>query len=215
MTNYKFVATIVKLYHDARKPYFPNPDLLRGEGRSISSIVEDLFAKYTLEATNRRFKILINQPLSYFVHSHRYNIKPDLTLIQGDKIVCLVDLKTDIGYNRKGFFSQCKHKNNSILRIRGKNLSGQKLIGYKKNPFELRAIKGLVYHTVIISGENISRKRMETIKFRFKTLKASALYVLTINLHPNQSTMTVNETMSKINIVNSEFSKFLSKIKRV
>ncbi len=212
MTERQFITQIIRLYRKARQPFFPDGTIKRAEGRSISSLSEDLLAKYLADATRHKFLIRINQPLFCAQLSSPNKLKPDLSIIRGNQIVAFVDVKTDLGYKRDEFFYQSRNKDRLIIRLRGRSISGKQLKRDKKTELNLSISKHIKYHIVLISSKNISKERFRVIKSKFEKLKASTLYIFTENNHPNQPELSFRQTCSAVRLRRRDFTTLVKNI---
>lgn len=131
MTHLEFLEQVRKAYLKARKSvYNPsiNPEIIfRGTSHSISSIVEDLFACYCAEKikNSKGIKIIIDPQLSFKGTGLKNKskkksllIRPDIAFLKKNEIICLFDIKTDLGYKRHEFLSQAKYRNKQMNEIK-------------------------------------------------------------------------------------------------
>ena len=119
--QYNLIKEIIDLYFNARIPTFEHKRIKRGESRGISSLVEDLFAKYLLGVVDKKYDILISPILSFDfkLEDKKKNLimKPDICLASGCKAFAFFDLKMDLGYKRKEFVDNCKKNAEKIVTI--------------------------------------------------------------------------------------------------
>ncbi|GBD98151.1 hypothetical protein BMS3Abin07_00159 [bacterium BMS3Abin07] len=212
MSPRNFIKEIIKLYFDARKPKFGHRRRIkRGESRSISSLVEDLFAKYLLGVVDNKYDILISPILSFdFKLADRKRnliMKPDICLASSGKAYAFFDLKMDLGYKRKEFIDNCRRNDKIIQQIKGKQCKFNDGLDKSLPKNNLTISKRLKYHIVVISAENIKSDDFRKNTKNFKTLKSSSIYVLTTGLHPNTYGKEQNEILNEIKINMTDFKK--------
>jgi len=217
MTPRNFIKEIIRLYFDARRPTFEHRRIKRGESRGISSLVEDLFAKYLLEVVDNKYDILISPILSFDfkLEDKKKNLimKPDICLASESKAFAFFDLKMDLGYKRKEFVDNCKKNDEIIQKIRGKQCKFKDGIDKSLPENYLTISRELKYHVVVISSGNIKQDDFNKNEKDFKGLKNSCLYILTTDLHPNTYGKEQDEVLNQIKINTNEFEK-LGKICR-
>ena len=177
----------------------------RGESRSVSSLVEDLFAKYMHEIADKKFNILVVPVLSFKIGGKAFVMKPDLCLTYNRRVTAFYDLKMDLGYKRTKFYQNCNSYEDKIKLIRGKvcSITDGKT---KRRTDTLLISKTLKYHVVVISDGNIKKEDFKDIERDFKKLSLSKLYVLTEDCHPNTyKYKTPDEVLDNIKIRKNDF----------
>lgn len=210
MNNYtitpeSFVLEVIELYKQARKTKVNNSRITRGRSHSISSYTEDLFAAFLAENLGK-YHYFIDQPIT--IEGKKNVIYPDVAIVdENNKIVNLLDLKMDLGFNRNSFIDFCKKKEVLITDIRNKSCHLKDGITKTVKSFELD--QDIKYHVVIISDTNIPKKQMKENIERTQELNNVCVYSLTSNKHPN--TYEKNKLMDiKINI--EEFDKLINNL---
>ncbi len=195
MTQKDFLDQIRTAYLKARKCVYTsiNSEIItRGTSHSISSISEDLFACYCADKVTdqEKIKILIDPPLSFKGSGLKNKsekksllIRPDVALCNGEKIVCLFDIKTDLGYKRKIFLDQAKERNNQMDLIKGKiaNLND----GETKIPGTFIIDTRIKYVYIIISQGNINKTVQEQYMHDIKNLGNADIFILSKGDHLN------------------------------
>jgi hypothetical protein len=208
MNSRTFFRKIVELYHDGRIPLFKDRALFRGRSRSVSSAVEDLFAKFIISNTNID-KIYIDQPVNTIGFNKQ--IYPDLVIIKNNKVIQLIDLKMDMGWNRDGLLSLCDKHQSIVKNVKGEELKIRD--GLSKEDVFYKYSNKLVYNIVIISSKNISYEKLDKqIKASKKRNKNVNVYVLSSKAHPNIYKYTVKEMINKISIDDKQIDKLLKSI---
>jgi hypothetical protein len=103
----EFVCTIINLYKKAEETLYKHPDIKRGRSRTISGQAEDYCAQYLAVHLNKKYIYLIDQPVRVLGKT----IYPDIVMLDKDNtIVSLMDVKMDLGWNRKKFPDFCREK---------------------------------------------------------------------------------------------------------
>jgi len=194
MTQKEFIEAIIAIYKKARHVALPagllTPDKIRrGRNHSVSGLMEDLVAYFLLRNFPTIDKITIDQPLTIRHPGKKTRvIYPDLLLIQKDVIKAVLDIKTDIGRNRKELVNIVVKSSQTIEELRGKVLSYND--GITKQSFEVTGDAHLQGFIVVISKLNINsllvEKHIAEIEAR-KQLMHSRLYFLTDGIHPNHA----------------------------
>jgi len=199
------IFQIIKLYRKARKVKFNNQKISRGRSHSVSSIVEDLFAKFLVENI-KCDKIFIDQPIS--IDGLSNTSYPDLLITKGNIIIGTCDLKMDMGWNRDGIYDLCNKSFDLVKKIRSKNCKIRS--GTDKSIINFK-ISGKCFHNIIIiSGENNNKVKLE--KQRKESLKFSPLvnvFVLTSGKHLNTYNIKDRKLLDMINIDINEFNRLL------
>ena len=132
IANREFIRQVIRLYRSARRPKFINKKVSRGRSHSISSAVEDLFACY-LASNIKCDHIYTDQPIS--VPGVDRQVYPDLVIVRNNRIVALIDLKMDMGWNRGGLYTLCKKHYNRINKIRGKECRLREGVSKKQHSY--------------------------------------------------------------------------------
>lgn len=207
MHPHEFIRKVIELYHFAREPYFYNPNIFRGRSSSISSQFEDLTALFIALNNPNQCTYFTDQAMK-FGNQTKY---PDIVILENSGMIKnLVDLKTDTGWNRDGFYDFCLEWENNIEKIKGLSTSFKN----GKTKKEVTAIfdQNIVYHIVVLSKIN-SGKNLEleinSINQECKNVKA---YLLTDEIHPNEYKYSQEEKLEKIKIKINEFDRLITSI---
>ncbi|WP_317327409.1 hypothetical protein [Turicibacter sanguinis] len=180
----EYIMSISKLYLKARETVFSHKRICRGESHSISSQSEDLFA-LLLASYLKEELLYVNQQLS-IVDESGFIIcksKPDVLIMKDDRALNFIDLKMDLGYNRKKFVEFCTQKNDLM-----KNIHRQAF--RTKNGKTKEVLHGVIdkkckYHIPVITDCNIDKKNLQTIIDTVKNLEFVEIYFLTSGKHLN------------------------------
>jgi hypothetical protein len=136
---------------------------------------------------------------------------PDIVIQNNKKKVFnLIDVKTDIGWNRSGLFSFCKEWEKRIESVKGTKTSFKN--GIDKSVVKGSFSKKLKYHVVVITKVNSGNKIDEDYGKVKEQLKNVCLYILSDGLHPNNYDLSVPEIMERIKIHHDDFDRLLSHI---
>lgn len=208
MSPEEYFRKIIELYRHSRDPKFYNPNIKRGRSSSISSELEDLTALFIALNNPNQCRYFTDQPMKFEGNTTKY---PDIVIQNSDgKIENLIDVKTDIGWNRDGLFSFCEEWENRMDSIKGTETSFKQ--GTNKSIIHGNFSTEIKYHVVIISKEN-SGTKIETDYVRVKdNFNNVSLYILSEGLHPNNYDLPPSEMMEKIKIHHDEFERLFSDI---
>lgn len=117
MSPEDYLGKIIELYHESRDPKYYNPNIKRGRSASISSGLEDLTALFIALNNPNQCSYFTDQPMKFEGSTTKY---PDIVIQkENGEIENLVDVKTDIGWNREGMYSFCKEWDERIESIKG------------------------------------------------------------------------------------------------
>jgi len=117
MSPEEYFRKIIELYNQSRDPKFYNPNIQRGRSSSISSELEDLTAFFIALNNPNKCSYFTDQPMKFEGSTTKY---PDIVIQNKDKSIRnLIDVKTDIGWNRDGMFSFCEEWEKRIESIKG------------------------------------------------------------------------------------------------
>ncbi len=220
MTQEEFVKKIRDAYLKARKciyvPNYNNCTLSRGTSHSISSITEDLFGCYCANKvqSDNKINIYIDPPVSFKgtelknkSNKKALLIRPDLMISKNDIATCFFDVKTDLGYKRKDFFSQAKERNEQLELIKNKLCSIKDGMTKEKNNIKISNKIKLIY--VVISQGNIKKSVQDEFIKQIKLLKNVDVFLLTTGDHLNSYHPNPHWAINKGNF--DELDEVLSK----
>ena len=180
----EYVTNISRLYLKARDTICNHNRIFRGESHSISSQSEDLFA-LLLSNYLKEELLYVNQQLRVDIESDSRNhiIKPDVVIMKNDIVFNFIDLKMDLGYNRKKFVDFCIQKNDLMKNIHGKTFK-------TKNGKTKEVLCGVInkkckYHIPVITDCNIDKKNLQVIIDTVENLEFVEIYFLTSGKHLN------------------------------
>ena len=206
MNTHEFVGNVIKLYHEARILAFPHKKIKRGESRSISSLAEDLFAKFIVEKIKCQ-TIYVNQPMFIPALGKR---KPDIAVVRDNAITAFCDLKTSMGYNREGLYSLCQRHSDWIRKARGKQCTLIDGVTKEKRAY---AISGSAsYSVVILTDTNINPKLLaEQIEGAARLNPFISIYILTSGAGLNEY-RPAQEILKKVKIRQGDLIQLIKQL---
>ncbi len=207
MDQEQFLTKVIQLYHQARKPLFPNNKIRRGRSRSIASAVEDLFALFLSERIICDL-IYIDQPIS--IEGPKTQIYPDIVIIKNQKIVALCDIKMDLGWKRRELYNLCKHYASLLAKIKGKKCKIKDKITKKSILYHIS--RKVIFNIVIVSDQNNTQRTLQGQLVKIKPFnKTVPVSILTTSGHPNTYGISTSQLLKKIRIKKD----FLALVKRL
>ena len=171
--------------------------------------IQDLFA-LLLGSYLKEELLYVNQQLSIVDESGSIicKSKPDVLVMKDDRALNFIDLKMDLGYNRKKFVDFCIQKNDLM-----KNIHGQ---AFKtKNGKTKEIIYGIIdkqckYHIPVISDCNIDKKNLKAIIDTVENLEFVKIYFLTSGKHLNNYD---DDMLNGVQINYLQFEKLMDNIR--
>jgi len=210
MSPTEYFRKIIELYHQSRDPKYYNPNIKRGRSSSISSELEDLTALFIALNNPNQCSYYTDQPMKFQGTTTKY---PDIVIQNKNGLIKdLIDVKTDIGWNRGGMYPFCKEWEERIESIKGTKTSFKQ--GKNKLMTDGTFSKKLKYHVLVVSKINSGNKIDSDHVNVNKDFKNVSLYVLSDGVHPNNYKFSISETINKINIIEKEFDRLLSYINK-
>ena len=208
MTPAEYFKQIIGLYEKARSPSYYNPNILRGRSASISSQLEDLTALFIALNNPHTCSYYIDQPMRFEGTTTKY---PDIVIQKKNGgIDHLVDVKTDIGWNRNKMYDFCREWEGRIESIKGSKTTFK--LGVDKQIKEGTFSENLKYHILIISLVNSGKQIIDDYKRVLDDCSNVKLYVLSDKVHPNNYKYTSDEVLENIAIKSEEFERFFAQI---
>lgn len=180
----RYIKEISNLYFKARDTIWWHDRILRGESHSISSQSEDLFA-LLLASYLKEESFYVNQQLSIMNETDALILKskPDVLIMKGDVALNFIDLKMDLGYNRKKFADFCIQKNELMKTIQGRTFRTKN--GKTKEVLRGTIDKKCKYHIPVITDCNLDKKNLKNIVETVNKLEFVEIYFLTSGKHLN------------------------------
>ncbi|MBV1713938.1 MAG: hypothetical protein KUA37_18320 [Desulfomicrobium sp.] len=210
MTPEEYFKKIIELYHQSRDPKYYNPNIKRGRSASISSALEDLTALFIALNNPNQCLYFTDQPIKFNESTVKY---PDIVIQnKNGTIQNLIDVKTDIGWNRSGLYSFCDDWEKRIESI--KNTKTTFRLGKEKKIVQGKFSNDIKYHILIISKINSGNQIIKDYAEVKNKLKNVCLYVLSEEIHPNNYEYEINETLEKIKIIKEDFCRLFEYINK-
>lgn len=210
MTPEEYFKKIIELYHQSRDPKYYNPNIKRGRSASISSALEDLTALFIALNNPNQCLYFTDQPIKFNENTVKY---PDIVIQnKNGTIQNLIDVKTDIGWNRSGLYSFCDDWEKRIESI--KNTRTTFRLGKEKKIVQGKFSNDIKYHILIISKINSGNQIIKDYAEVKNKLKNVCLYVLSEGIHPNNYEYEINETLEKIEIKKEDFYRLFEHINK-
>jgi len=141
--------------------------MIRGTSHSISSLAEDLFAKYCADLLERnsRTQVLIDPQISFKISGLKNKsgkrpllVRPDICFLKDNEVTKIFDIKTDLGYKRKEIINQAGDLKKLVSKIKGKNAT----VNLENEERKIRISKTLQEFIVVVSGAENSGNIKET-----------------------------------------------------
>lgn len=224
MTPQALMCEITKAYRDALTPVKPSEGIFRRRLRSTSGVQEDLLA-YFIRSQADDLEVHIDQPISFRLASESSDGKPgrkkvfypDIVVVRRHKldqadgtegtIIALIDVKTDLGWNRhdaafeevceklgqirKGLL-ECRHlpaDNSPGATTSGRGAAERGAL-QNFDSTKLRCADDLSCHIVVVTAMNSGDIGEESSSRRVTAKKAKVeLHVLS-DAHPNDTRRT-------------------------
>lgn len=200
-TEQDIIKELVKAYKVAGQPTYPHENLYRARNHSISSIGEDLIGAYLIKRLDN-VKIFIDQPLSMTDKSYstRY---PDLLVCEGSEIKNILEVKMDLGYQRKDFIDYCQKKEQWVSNIAGHQCI---LPRKREDKIPMNIDERVKFHIIIFSENNGPKQfEKEIMPIVNESCPHIEVYVLTSGRHPNLSDLN----LEGIKINKDEFERLI------
>lgn len=207
MTPDDFASSFVNLYRCARELAVPCQKVTRARARSVSSDLEELVAAYIAVNAKNELHIYVDQPVSIGEGKVAY---PDLVVLdlKSKTVVSIVDVKTDIGWNRDGMRGMCE----KLSRIR-LALTTQGTVKLGPEP-KLRVPYGisanLSCHLVIGALVNSGNALQTTEARKIAEDSNVQVYVLIEDKHPNQYSRQQGTQFSGMRVSSQDFAALVS-----
>ena len=210
MSPEEYFRKIIELYHQSRDPKYYNPNIKRGRSSSISSSLEDLTALFIALNNPNQCSYFTDQPIKFGGSTVKY---PDIVIQNKDGYIQnLIDVKTDIGWNRNGMYSFCEEWEKRIESIKDTKTSFRH--GKDKTIIQGKFSEDLKYHVLVVSKVN-SGKKIESDYIQVKNnLKNVSLYLLSDGVHPNSYEYGISDTIENIAINSEEFERIFEYINK-
>jgi hypothetical protein len=209
----ELINKIHELYKRSHISMYPHDRIFRGEGRSVSSEMEDLFAKYLIEELPDDITLFINQTITSGSKSKRIRVKPDVMVVRNNEIKTLIDLKMDLGYKRSEFSSFWDERDSLMPKMYGKEFSYYKpsIDGKEKIISKLSSNAKLFF--MVVSNLNIDDHNLNDVVSRISKKRYSNLYFLFEGIHPNDYKSNIIQLLNQKDKVAKNLSSLLDELR--
>lgn len=207
------ITEIHSLYKKSHISKYPHVRISRGEGRSVASEMEDLFAKYLIEELPGDVNLFINQIITYGSKGNRIRVKPDVMIVRNNEIKTIIDLKMDLGRKRSEFSSFWDERDSLIPQMRGKEFSYYKSSTSGKQKLISKLSSNAKLFFIVISNLNIDNHNLNDVISRIGKKNYSNLYFLFEGIHPNDYKSSIDQLLNQIENVSKNLSDFLDELK--
>lgn len=193
----EFITQIRKSYLDARllKTFSTKNKTIRCTSHTISSISEDIFAKYCADLLpeNKEIEIWVDPQISFKIAGLKNKsgkrpllFRPDICIIENNVLKKVFDIKTDLGYKRTTkIVEQAGELKNITNKIIGKQAIVNVKDGQNKEEKNIKIAKRLKRYIVVLSSGNISAEKLNNAKLKIKSLHNILMFCLTEGDHLN------------------------------
>lgn len=208
-----FFDKLVEQYQNAKATVssYERPDVFRGRQHDISSIAEDMFAALVSDTLNEEFPdtklyFRVDYPMRTGKGSKMF---PDIAIIVEAKkpiLVSYLDLKIDLGYNRK-YYEQFETIKNHVNRLRTAEDAGAPT--WEESPRAVVISKSIKWRTIVLTDCNMSPRSLlqENKDAALQYNDYFKLYFLSGKSHPNEKHREL------INIYQGAFSELIHDLK--
>ena len=211
MTPADFASGFVDLYRRARELSVPSAKVTRARARTVSSGLEELVAAYIASNSVRNVHIYVDQPVGTGGGRVSY---PDLVVLDltTQNVVALVDVKTDIGWQREGLQSMCT----KLAKLRDALLAqGSVRLGPEPRLRISYAISSnLSCHLVIGALANSGRDIQTTDAVQIAANSKVKFHVLIEGKHPNHFSRQQGACFPGLIVMTSSFRALVDTICR-
>lgn len=208
------VEQIHNLYKEAKNSKYQHDRIFRGEGRSISSEMEDLFASFLIDKLPTNTSLFINQTITTGTKETRIRIKPDIVVVRDNTIKSIIDLKMDLGYKRNEFGEFWDARDSQMSELYNKVFSLNKKDKGVETKLELVFSKNAKLFFIVVSDKNINEAQLGEIKSRIGKKINSEVYFLFEGVHPNSTKTSIDELILNVAKTEKVISEFLFELNK-
>lgn len=207
MSPERFIENFVELYRKARIPTFGAASVTRARCRPVSNELEDLIAAYVVANLPEQFHVYVDQ---YVRLEGRRCTYPDLVLLNQKTqcITCLVEIKTDLGFQLDKLSEACQKLRRTADYIAGHNiLLGERSTNQRSFAVSPRVTCHLIIAALGKSG-SLAALGVEAMREEFGV----RIYAFSENRHPNNFSHTAGNDFPDLDIRVGDMRDFLEKI---
>jgi hypothetical protein len=202
----EFINQIRKSYLGARRLKISSTKnkTIRGTSHTISSVSEDIFAKYCADLLpqKKEIEIWVDPQISFKIAGLKNKsgkrpllFRPDICIIENNVVKKVFDIKTDLGYKRTKIVEQAEELKNITNKIVGKQATVKD--GQDKEVKNIKIAKRLKRYIVVLSSGNNSAEKLNDTKSKIKELHNILMFCLTQGDHLNSYIDNPNITITK------------------
>lgn len=130
---------------------------IRGTISPVAYYFEDEFGRFLHNILDSKYRILIDYPLQFPGRNNK--IKPDILILEGQTIKMILELKIDLGYEKKNWRDKKKEQLDKLERYKDDTTYKEVVNGVKEPlPRPIKVINNVPFGTVILSQKNGSYK---------------------------------------------------------
>jgi len=181
-----FVDKCVAIFQEAKNKKLISLRVRRGRAGNCSSACEDLIAIGISEMIPQRYNLLVDYPLTVRCKDQKRAemIYPDITILSGDKLIGLIEVKNDLGYMSEDWERQNREKLETLQKAELITYRKNVNAGVKEPKIPIVPVKKLDQIIIVITGKNDHDKT--------KLLNLHTCFILMPSHHPNHLSATKN-----------------------
>jgi len=205
------VYEVIRLYQSARQVRPAHHKVTRGRSRSISSDLEDLFALFLVNKIQCDH-IYVDQPIA--ILEQRQPRCPDITIARDNQLTAFCDLKTDMGWDRKGLGPLCRRHYQWLHEARGKTARLNEKKGAAKTGKSYEVSKRATYSVVILHEHNVKADllRNDISAVRKQLGPDLDVFILTRGGHPNAYNIGARELRKTIHLRHDDLRALVNRL---
>lgn len=188
---------MIRLYEERRKKKAGTGRIVRGRQESVSSEFELGVARILKISTPKKYRILLDCPLSF---GGKQPIYPDLTLLDADanRIVAFLEIKIDLGFCSPRWG---KMRSKQFEKLKKQESLSTKILGADKISVKKRAKLALI----LLTAKN-DHNRLPEIK------KGMDVFPLLSGVHPNSRKVISKDALALDATAIREAARYIAKI---
>jgi hypothetical protein len=157
--------------------------------------------------------VFVDQPISVSGQRLRY---PDIAVARDEQLTGFCDLKTGMGWDRKGLRALCRRHCQWLQKARGKIAGLNEKEGLDKRRRSYKVSERATYSVVILHEHNINT---EVLKDQISTVKKQSgrdldVFILTRGGHPNEYGIDAGKLRRAIHLRHGEIRALVNRLSR-
>lgn len=189
---YKLIYDMINLFEEKQRAKCISERAQRGRISPAGNDFEDRFAKSLMTVLPTEYRILVDYPLTYRPENsgRAITVYPDIIVVHGDIIKCILELKIDLGYAKDKWLIEKQNKFNDFRKLEKVSYllsNGNK----RKQKQELKVTNNTEIAFVILSAEN-DHGKVAHISGDMNC------FILLSNFHPNNPNLNCNKKITMI-----------------